>query len=496
MNLFVCENYYPEFERSCDERGLTDVAVIPFPSTCLDKSRKAEAARLFAESVADGDQGVVLCSKDCNSCNLIPQESTLDVHPANYCFSHLASESFINYVLAKGGYIIGSGWLKSWRQRIADAGFDQETARHFYHDFCTELVFFDAGIEPEAEKNMTELSCFLELPYVVVPIKLDSTQLTIDQVLSERRLHATNSDNSQAIAEIQAQCAEYAAIFDLMGRISSYSNKRDAIEKVKEIFVMVFGAQQFKYWNNDYGNDSLPEDIKAFLLDGEREFILFKEDDRFCIKIKWHEKLFGAIDISGFLFPEYIVKYLNFALEIVKICGLVFSNNEQYEKILKSEQEMRYSGTHDALTDLHNRSYMNEILNQHIQATPFTVFMFDIDRLKFVNDHYGHAEGDKLIRSVAAILKKCFRETDIVARIGGDEFVAIVQETSLESADIITSRINQQIESHNRNRQDIHLKISFSIGYAVSKTPEDTIETIMKNADELMYIDKASKRRL
>lgn len=220
-----------------------------------------------------------------------------------------------------------------------------------------------------------------------------------------------------------------------------------------------------------------------------------QEEVRFCIKIKWQEKIFGVIDVSGFMFPQYLEKYLNFAIEIVKICGLVFSNNEQYEKILRSEQEQRYFSTHDALTDLYNRTYINEILSQQAQSDPCTVFMFDIDRLKFVNDHYGHTEGDKLITNVAKTLKQCFRENEIVARIGGDEFVAVLHGMNQECAEIIQNRIKRQIEIQNDKNPDKNLKISFSMGYAVGDTSEVTIESLMNKADERMYADKMQKRK-
>jgi diguanylate cyclase (GGDEF)-like protein len=495
INLYVCENYAPELISVCEKSGWSDVAVIPFPSMCLDKSKREETARLLTEKTAQNREGVVLCSKNCDILALLPPGADLEIHQANYCFTHFAGEPFINYVLTKGGYIMSLGWLKNWRARIAEAGFDRETAISFYHDFCQEIVFFDAGIYADAEKDLADVSQYLELPYVVIPVGLDYMHLMIEKVLSQRRLHSMNLDHSQAIAEIQIQCAEFGAIFDLMGKIAAYANKRDAIEKVKEIFMMLFGAQQFKYWNDDYDKDSLPKDIKELLTD-EQDFVFAKEENRFCIKIKWHDKVFGVVDVGGFLFPEYIEKYLNFAIEIVKICGLVFSNNEQFEKILKSEQDMRYSSTHDALTDLNNRAYINEILEQQTMPIPFTVFMFDIDRLKHVNDQYGHADGDKLITSVAAILKKCFRESDIVARIGGDEFVAILQDIDTEGAEIIKNRIKQQIEIYNQSRQETHLQISFSIGYAAGETSEDTIEEMMKKADELMYIDKMSRRTI
>lgn len=494
INLYVCENYFPEFNNVCEKNGFADVAVIPFPSMCADKSKKAETARLLIESTADGNEGMVLCSKNCDIRGLIPPGTDIEVHSANYCFSHLASDPFISYVLAKGGYIIGSGWLKNWRNRIAEAGFDQDTAINFYHDFCKELVFFDAGIYKDIEKDLEELSQFLKLPYIVVPVELECMRMMIDSVVSQRRLHTANIINRQEIAELQTQCAEYAAILDLMGRIAEYTNKRDVVEKVKEIFVILFGAQQFKYWNNEYDKDSLPRDIKSLFSNEEQVFIISKEKNRFCIKIKWHDILYGAVDVSGFLFPEYIEKYLNFSIEIAKICGLIFSNSEQYEKILKSEQELRYLATHDSLTHLYNRAYINEIIESQIPPHPFTVFMFDIDRLKYINDNYGHAEGDKLIIAVSAILKKCLRENDIVARIGGDEFIAILPETNAEGAEIIRNRIRQQIEIYNSKKQVAHLTISFSIGYAVGETPEDGIEKVMRNADKMMYIDKMSKR--
>jgi len=494
INLFVCENYFPEINSVCEKKGFTDVAVIAFPSMCADKSKKAETARLLTESTGSGREGVVLCSRNCDILALIPPGDDFEMHPANYCFNHLASEPFISYVLAKGGYIIGLGWLQNWRKRIAEAGFDRDSAINFYHEFCRELVFFDAGIDADAEKDLVELSQYLDLPYIIIPVRLECLDLMIENVVLQRRIHTKKIDNNRTIAEIETQCAEYAAIFDLMGRIAAYGNKRDAIEKVKEIFILMFGAQQFRYWNNDYEKDSLPADIKALLLDKEKDTLLSKEENKFCIKITRDEKLFGVIDVSGFMFPEYIEKYLNFAIEIVKICGLVFSNNEQYEKILISEKEQRYSSTHDAMTDLYNRTYINEILNKQTQTDSCTVFMFDIDRLKFVNDNYGHAEGDKLITDVAAILKQCFRDNDIVARIGGDEFVAILPETNAKEAEIIKNRIKQQIKIHNCSRQETHLMISFSIGYAVAEKSEDTIEAIMNKADERMYTDKMEKR--
>ena len=495
IKVYVCENYLPDFIRVCEEKGLADVVIDSFPSLCADKGKKAEISKLFAEHSKEKGRTAIICSKQCGVLSLLPPDSSFLVHSTQYCFSHLASESFINYILGKGGYIIGSGWLQNWRQHIADAGFDQDTAIKFYHEFAKELVFFSTGIETTEEKNISALSRFLDLPSVVVPIELDGIGLLLDSVVSQCKLAECRSGHEQAIVDCQIKCAEYAAILDLLGKIASFTNEREAIGKAKEIFMTVFGAKQFTYWSHTLGNGSIPDDIAILSQETGKKYLLFKEQNRFCITIRWKEKIYGIIDVGGFLFPQYIEKYLSFSLEIAKICGLVLLNNSQYEKILKSEQELRYSSFHDSLTGLYNRTYINGILGQQTFPTPFAVFMFDIDRLKFVNDRYGHAEGDELISGVARILKSCLRETDIVARIGGDEFIAILQDTDQIGAGIIQDRIKQKIAMTNESIQEPTRKISFSIGYAVGVKPDDTLEALMKQADGRMYADKQEKYR-
>lgn len=256
---------------------------------------------------------------------------------------------------------------------------------------------------------------------------------------------------------------------------------------------MILGAQQFKYWNSDYESDSLSEEIKDLFSRKDDPFIFLKEENRFCIKIQQKDKLFGAIDVSNFLFPQYIEKYLNFAIEIVKVCGLVLSNIEQYEKLLNSEKKLEYLSFHDSLTGLYNRTYIKEISNINKNVKYLTVFIFDIDKLKFVNDNFGHLEGDQLICIASNILKNCFRETDIVARIGGDEFMAILLDCDEEMAQMFNNRINEAVIVKNQNKKAPHLEISISMGFAVSNKKEDTLEYLIGKADELMYLNKVEK---
>ncbi len=91
------------------------------------------------------------------------------------------------------------------------------------------------------------------------------------------------------------------------------------------------------------------------------------------------------------------------------------------------------------------------------------------------------------------LLKTCFRDIDLLARIGGDEFVAVLQDINENEAEIIKKRIEEQIAHFNKNIGLSALPMSVSIGYAVGGSPEDTIESIMKSADQRMYADKKRK---
>jgi len=173
LNVFVCENYSPEFEKVAENHGFDDSIIKPFFCMCENKKKKVDNLNLLQESVDNGYEGLVFCSTHCDIIKLIPKGASFQIRSTNYCGSHIVNEEIINDIIEKGGYIIGSGWLRNWRERIENGGFDQATAKLFYQEFCKELVFFDAGIDIKVEEKLLELSQFLELPYVIIPIEID-----------------------------------------------------------------------------------------------------------------------------------------------------------------------------------------------------------------------------------------------------------------------------------------------------------------------------------
>lgn len=489
LQVFICENFYPEYQYALQREGLEDIEIRVFPSLCDHKGRKNEVKEILGQ--AQKIKSAVICSKSCGALNFLPKSNSIRTITGNYCFSHLTCDEFLNYLTSQGSYVISSGWLKKWESHLEVMGFDKDTARRVFQESNKNLVLLDAEIDENAEEFIKDLSSYVGLSYLIIPIELKEIGLLLKSMVYEWRLYKQEQESSIAINELSKQCAEHSAVFDMLGKISTYDRRRDAIGKIKEHFLMIFGARHFIFWSDRI--DSFPEELREFLKN-EECYILFREENRFCIKIAWRGILYGVIDVSGFLLPQYIEKHLNLAVEVSKFIGLVFHNNEQYEKVIESEEELKYLGQHDSMTGLYNRNYINRILSDDVTDNITCVFVFGIDKLKHVNDNYGHAEGDKLINDFTEIMKQCFRETDIVARIGGDEFAAILYDADEEIAKLIQQRVIDLIRANNDNQKAKHLELSVSIGYATLEEENETIEVLLNKADEQMHANKSLKR--
>lgn len=152
----------------------------------------------------------------------------------------------------------------------------------------------------------------------------------------------------------------------------------------------------------------------------------------------------------------------------------------------KAEDYLRYLGTHDVMTGLFNRAYFEDQLLQleKSRRDPITVIMADLNGLKAANDHLGHQAGDNLIRRAAEVLKASFDEEIVVARIGGDEFLAILPGVDSQAIDEIIVRVNSLIILNNKYYREPELSIS--LGAATSR-PGLSLEKVISRADDAMY---------
>jgi diguanylate cyclase (GGDEF)-like protein/PAS domain S-box-containing protein len=154
------------------------------------------------------------------------------------------------------------------------------------------------------------------------------------------------------------------------------------------------------------------------------------------------------------------------------------------------EEKLKYLSLHDPLTGLYNRIYFEEEMTRIEKSRYDTVGIIscDVDGLKLVNDTLGHNQGDNLLVAAAGVIQGSFREGDLIARIGGDEFSVVLPNTTEPAVENACQRIQEAVVSYNATNPE--LPLSISIGFAVSHGVHRNLKDLFKEADNNMYRKK------
>ena len=192
---------------------------------------------------------------------------------------------------------------------------------------------------------------------------------------------------------------------------------------------------------------------------------------------------------SVFVHPDTGHKYL------VGVIRDVTDTKDTERRLKLLMTELKELSITDGLTGLANRRHLytlaeREILLAKRNKQGILLIFADIDNLKHINDEYGHLEGDYCIVEVANILKDTLRESDVIARIGGDEFVVLITGKSLKNGDSAVERLKFAINERNAQLSTPY-SLSLSIGFSYSTCSEDiTVEDLINRADISMYMQK------
>ena len=155
---------------------------------------------------------------------------------------------------------------------------------------------------------------------------------------------------------------------------------------------------------------------------------------------------------------------------------------------------LRYDSLHDPLTKLYNRRSFDDQLVQAVSRArrydaPFTLVTIDLDLFKIVNDTYGHAGGDDVLRAIGAAMRHALRQSDVAARTGGDEFALILPGGDGGVVGPLIERLREGVRALDRD-----LPVDFSVGLASCPSDADSVDALAALADTRLYADKAKRR--
>ena len=320
----------------------------------------------------------------------------------------------------------------------------------------------------------------------LVPVIISTAPVIIDKKTQGTiALYKDITERKKTEDALRQSQQEFISLFHSTPEALVYLDKNSNILKVNPRFTELFGytLEEVKGRNFDDGMIHPPDKIE----EGKR---LTKKS------------------LEGYFYFETIRKKKDGTLFPVAISGSQVIIDGQLKGLIgifqditerkKMEEELEKLAHYDVLTGCYSRGYGLDLLEQQIKTakrkkTSVLLLYLDVDDFKHINDTFGHKEGDEVLKEGVKLFKSTLREIDIICRMGGDEFLLIFPDSSLDDAPLIRERLSKNLKKLNQKLTKPY-KIDFSIGLSwYNPANSQPVEKLIHQADQRMYEDKNKK---
>jgi PAS domain S-box-containing protein len=352
LALIFCDFVQPELTALSEAFDCPEVSFFTFPSRCARPPLCWEDLERLLASPQDFDK--ILLLGNCCLGQLGPPPKALErlsIARLTHCFSMLCGDYSISRYQQQGTYLVSSGWLDSWEERLAVLGLDAQTAPEFFGESVTGIIHLDTGISEQTSARLEAFARFVGRPHQTVPVGLDFLKLQIERLIEAWRAGQKQLEQAR-LAAAQSKCAEYALVIDLLKMIAQATGKESAAQEILQLYYMMFAAGDLAYIPilGDHagpvtriGNCSTVNDqalqAEALLLDSD--YRVRPSGSGFLLRVTHDGRTLGVVSIDGLAYPENLEQYLHIALETEIVCAVVLNNALSLEHILAITTQLR-----------------------------------------------------------------------------------------------------------------------------------------------------------
>ena len=372
-----------------------------------------------------------------------------------------------------------------------DCGISNNEAVNFLNSFKIDVIITDHHEAPEELPNA----------YAIINPKAPDA---LDEKLSAKEIESLTSLAGVGVAfkTAQALLAHYEKsdfVFDILP-YAAVGTVADVVPLIGEMLdrfisdhlIYVFLRQEGELklvWPKACKDERIYEALKQ--LTPETTYVLTNEDKIGAFPLMSEEGEITGCIVARSTLDKLSKRDISYLEQLTRQSAITINRAKVYSKVLQY-------ATLDALTNLNNRRQFEVRLKQEIATTkrqnnPLCAMMIDIDFFKKVNDTYGHASGDAVLRTVALIIKEHLRESDIPSRYGGEEFAVLLPYTHISEAKIVGERLRKAVENTEIPIDKKTINVTISMGLAEFDTKE-TGEELFERADKALYEAKESGR--